>query len=120
MVTATDVYELLSKQPVVESVSEELISACCEQGVNYVYSHLKENAEADEYLILVTAVAMAEFYLSGKKYSETDIYDTYSAGDLTFRRNCEREMKVAKEKMILALSDASEILKDGGFYCVGC
>lgn len=119
MVTTKDVLALISKQPIVENVDQELVSTCCEMGISYILERIRADVDPGSKQVLYTAAAMAEFYLALKKYSEIDLYDTYSVGDLTFRRDCEKEMNVAMEKMKLAISDASAILKDGGFYC-GC
>ncbi len=120
MITNEKVYNMLCLQPIVKDVSQELVLSCCEYAVKYIEAQLRSDVNADEYLLLVTATAVAEHRLFTQKYSEIDTYDTYSMGDITFRRNCERELKVATEKLKLALAQAASILKDGGFYFAEC
>ena len=120
MITNEKVYNMLCMQPIVNDVNDELVLSCCEYAVRYIESQLRDDVEADEYLLLVTAVAVAEYRLFTQKYSEIDSYDTYSMGDITFRRNCERELKVATEKLKFSLAGAASVLKDGGFYFAEC
>ncbi len=119
MYNVNDVQVALRSLPIADNRSDGLLEHCCEKAVDWVRSRLKEGVKENSNLVLSTMVAMAEFFLSMEGMSESDGYDTYSVGDLTFRRNCERELKVAIEKRNQALSYAAEILRDGDFYFTG-
>lgn len=119
MFTASDVAEVVSLLPIAENCDIALISSCCEGAVNWVTERLREGADAESPTILETMVAVAEYRLYEKKVCETDLYDTYSMGDITFRRDCEKELRFAKQKRDDAIASAAAYLKDGGFYFGG-
>ncbi len=119
MYNLNDVQVTLRSLPIADNRSDSLIEYCCERAVEWVVSRLKEGVKTSSPLVLSTIVAMAEFFLSMDGVSESDGYDTYSVGDLTLRRNCEKELKVAIEKRDQALSYAAGILRDGDFYFTG-
>ena len=81
--------------------------------------NLRDSADKDSPLIVSTAAAVADFILFLKKQTETDAYESYKVGDITVRRNAERELRTAERKRDLAIARAHSILKDGGFYCRG-
>ncbi len=119
MYNVCDVQVALRCLPIAENRTENLLEYCCERAVEWVKCRLREDVGEDNPLVLSTMVAMAEFFLVMDGMGETDSYDTYSVGDLTFRRNCERELNIATEKKNQALSYAASILKDGDFYFSG-
>ena len=106
-------------RPSVSSADEGLVKACIEEAVAWVTPRLRDDADDESPQVMSIITALSEFYLFLRSTEEIDGYDTYSVGDLTFRRNCERELRAAKEKRDTAIADACVILKDGGFYCYG-
>lgn len=116
MFTASNVAEVVSALPIAENCDSALVNSCCEFGVNWVNERLKDGADNSSAVVLDAMVALAEYRLYEKRVCETDLYDTYSMGDLTFRRDCEKEMRFAKEKRDYAIASAAAYLKDGGFY----
>ena len=119
MFTASNVAEAIALLPITENCDSAVVNSCCELGVSWVNQRLKTDADCDDPLVLETMIAIAEYYLYHKKIHETDLYDTYSVGDLTFRRDCEKELAFVKEKRDNAIAAAAAFLQDGGFYFGG-
>ena len=116
MINISDVYAALCTYESVKGISSEVLFPCCEQGLNWIKSNLKDSADENDPLIISTAAALADFYFFLQRQSETDSYESYKVGDMTISRNAEKELALAEKKRDLALARAHSILRDGGFY----
>ncbi len=119
MINVSDVYTVLCTYESSKGYTGEELFPCCEQGLQWVKENLRDSADENSPLIVSTAAAVADFILFLKKQTETDSYESYKVGDMTVRRNAEKELRVAERKRDLAIARAHSILKDGGFYCRG-
>lgn len=119
MITVSDVYSALCAYETSKEHTGEELFPCCERGLAWVKARLKDGTDENDPLITQTAAAIADFYFFIRRFSDTDSYESYKAGDMTVKRNPEKEMRLAIEKRALAIAEASSILKDGGFYCCG-
>lgn len=119
MITVNDVYAALCTYESAKGLTGEELFPCCSQGLDWVKANLRDSADENDPLITETAAALADFYLFLKKQSETDAYESYKVGDMTIRRNIEKELSIAEKKRDMAIARAHSILNDGGFYCCG-
>ena len=119
MINVSDVYAALCSYESVKGFSSEELLPCCSQGLSWVRANLKATTDEDDPLIVSTAAALADFYFFLKRQSETDSLESYKVGDMTVRRNAEKELNLAERKRDLALARACSILTDGGFYFSG-
>ena len=119
MISVSDVYAALCTYESSKAYTSEELFPCCEQGLSWVRSNLRDTADENDPLITLTAAAIADFYLFLKKQTETDAYESYKVGDMTVRRNIEKELLIAEKKRDMAIARAHHILNDGGFYCRG-
>lgn len=119
MITVSDVYAALCTYESTKDLTGEELFPCCKQGLDWVKANLKDTADENDPLIVSTAAAIADFYLFLKKQSETDSYESCKVGDMTIRRNMEKELLIAEKKRDMAIARAHTILIDKGFYCGG-
>ena len=119
MISISDVYAALCTYESSKAYTGEELFPCCEQGLRWVKANLRDTADENDPLIAQTAAAIADFYLFLKKQTESDTYESYKAGDMTIRRNIEKELLFAEKKRDMAIARAHSILTDGGFYCCG-
>lgn len=119
MINVSDVYTVLRSYETTKDYTGDELFPCCERGLSWVMTRLKDDADKDDPLITQTAAAIAEFYLFIRRIKDVDLYESYKAGDMTVKRNPEKEMNLAIKRRAMAISEASSILKDGGFYCCG-
>ncbi len=119
MISVSDVYAALCTYESSKSYTGEELFPCCEQGLSWVKANLRDTADENDPLITQTAAAIADFYLFLKKQTEADSFESYKVGDMTVRRNMEKELIIAEKKRDIAIARAQSILNDGGFYCCG-
>ena len=119
MISVSDVYAALCTYESSKAFTGEELFPCCEQGLSWVKANLRDTADENDPLIIHTAAAVADFLLFLKKQTETDAYESYKVGDMTVRRNAEKELLLAEKKRDMAIARAHTILNDGGFYCCG-
>lgn len=119
MIEVSDVLSCLMNYADIESYSEEQLYDSCERGLLWVKERLKPGCENSDTLITHTAAAMAHFFFYLSRLTEPDKYETYTAGDMTVRRNITKEMLYEAEIKNQAIAAASSILVDGGFFCYG-
>ncbi len=119
MISVSDVYAALCTYESSKAYTGEELFPCCEQGLSWVKANLRDTADENDPLITQTAAAIADFYLFLKKQTEIDSYESYKVGDMTVRRNIEKELAIAERKRDMAIARAHCILNDGGFYCCG-
>ncbi|MBO5937304.1 MAG: hypothetical protein J6V06_00175 [Clostridia bacterium] len=119
MISVSDVYAALCTYESSKAFTGEELFPCCEQGLSWVKANLRDTADENDPLIIHTAAAVADFCLFLKKQTETDTYESYKVGDMTVRRNAEKELLLAEKKRDMAIARAHTILNDGGFYCCG-
>lgn len=119
MISVSDVYAALCTYESSKSYTGEELFPCCEQGLSWVKANLRDTADENDPLITQTAAAIADFYLFLKKQTEADSFESYKVGDMTVRRNMEKELIIAEKKRDIAIARAHSILNDGGFYCCG-
>ncbi len=119
MTEVSDVLTCLMNYADMEAYTAEQLQPCCERGLLWVYANLKSGADKESPLIVHTAAAMAHYYFFLTRLTETDKYETYTAGDMTVRRNLEKEMNFESRIKDEAIAAASSILTDGGFFFRG-
>lgn len=118
MVSVSDVYSVLCTYENAKGLSSDRLFPLCRRGLDWVKAHLRDDADENDPLIAVTAAAIADFYVFLIRLSDVDSYESYKVGDMTIKRNPEKEIKLALQRRSLAIAEAGSILKDGGFYCV--
>lgn len=118
MISADKVYDYIVSGGVYAEASDDKIRASCRQAVDWLARHLKETADSESDLALRTAAAMARFYIFVINMGESRSYENFKVGDMTVKRDLQKEYEIEKELRTRALCDAAEILKDGGFYFV--
>ena len=119
MIQVSEVMELLMNYADMEGYSDEQVLPSCERGVQWVTQRLRSGAENNKELINHTAAALAHYFFFLCRLSEPDKYDTYKAGDMSIKRNLEKELLYETEIRNQAIAAASEILEDGGFCFCG-
>ena len=119
MINVSDVYAALCSYESVKGFTSQELLPCCSQGLSWVMANLRSTADEDDPLIVSTAAALADFYFFLKRQGESEAYESYKVGDMTVRRNAEKELDLAERKRDLAIARASSILTDGGFYFSG-
>lgn len=117
MITVSDVYNALTLYSDTEGFSESKLTAYAESGLNYVKGRLRDDADESNPLILETACAVAHYNFFLGALGSSDRYESYKAGDMTIRRNIQKELKFEKEVLVTALANAASILTDTEF-CV--
>lgn len=116
MVEPEQVGALLREDVYFEDMSQKDIMPACETAVLWLKRHIKDGADGDSPLACKTAAAMARFYIFVSLMGKNDSYGSFKVGDVTVKRDLQKEYEIEKELRTQALCDAAEILKDGGFY----
>lgn len=119
MIEVSDVVSCLMNYGDIEGYSEQQLYPSCERGLKWVKERLKAGTDENDVLITHTAAAVAHFFFYLCRLTEPDKYETYTAGDMTVRRNITKEMLYETRIKNEAIAAASSILNDGGFYCCG-
>lgn len=119
MTEVSDVLTCLLNYADMEAYTAEQLQPSCERGLLWVRNRLRPGADKESPLILHTAAAMAHYFFFLTRLTETDKYEAYTAGDMTVRRNLDREMCFEERARDEAIAAASTILTDGGFFCRG-
>ncbi len=119
MITSSNVLDVLSAYSDLEDCNNSLLLAESEKALSWVTARLKDGIDENNALIAHTAAAIAHYNLFIKRLSDTDRLDSYKAGDMTVKRNLKAELQLEQTLKESALADAAEILKDGGFFCIG-
>ncbi len=116
MVDVSDVLNCLMNYADTEPYNATQLQPSCERGLAWVENNLRVGADRESPLIVHTAAALAHYYFTLMRLTETDRYEAFTAGDMTVRRNPEREMKSEIRARDEAVAAACSILKDGGFF----
>lgn len=119
MISVNDVYTLLCDYSDTEDYTEEQLTPCCEEGLNWVLNRLKSTADKSNPLIAETAAAIAHFFFFIRKLAEPDKYESYKVGDITVKQNPLKQYQTEKELRRQAIANAASILNDEGFYFRG-
>ena len=119
MTQLSDVLDCLTGYADTASYTAEELTPFCERGLLWVKGRLRDGADTEGPLIPPTAAAMAHYFFFLSRLTETDKYESFTAGDMTVRRNLDREMRFEETARDGAIAAAASILKDGGFYCNG-
>ena len=119
MTEVSDVTACLMKYADMDSFTHEQLQPSCERGLLWVYANLKPGADKESPLIPHTAAALAHYYFFLTRLTETDKYEAFTAGDMTVRRNLEKEARHEERIRDEAIAAAASILRDGGFFCCG-
>lgn len=119
MISATDVYTALLNYSDVSELTEEQLLPCCEDGLNWVVRRLRDNVDETDPLITETAAAIAHFFFFIRSLTEPDKYESYKVGDMTIKKNPQKQFETEKELRKQAIANAAPILKDGGFFFSG-
>ncbi|MCM1365268.1 MAG: hypothetical protein NC122_09045 [Faecalibacterium sp.] len=120
MIEAIEVCAILKEYTDFEDMGATDLLLPCQQGLDWVRRHLRDDVNENDPLIIKTAAALARFNIFVKRIGETERYKSYKVGDMTIQRNLEEEYNIEKEMRQQALIEAAEILKDGGFYFEQC
>lgn len=119
MSDVSDVLSCLMNYADTESYAPEQLQLSCERGLKWVEDNLRPGADKESPLIAPTAAAIAHYYFFLTRLSETDKYESYTAGDMTVRRSIEKEMSFETRARDEAIAAAGSILRDGGFLFRG-
>ncbi len=119
MADVSDVLTCLMNYADMESYNAKQLQTSCERGLTWVENNLRPNADKESPLIVHTAAALAHYFFFLTRLAETDRYESYTAGDMTVRRNLEKEMNFEARAKDEAIAAAASILKDGGFLFRG-
>ncbi len=119
MADVNEVLTCLTEYADTEGYDENQLRPHCERGLLWVRGNLKPGADKESPLIAPTAAAVAHYYFFMARLTETDKYQAFQAGDMTVRRDIEKEMKLESRIKDEAVAAASSILTDGGFYFSG-
>ena len=119
MADISNVLSCLMNYADLETYFPEKLQTYCERGLKWVEDNLKPGADKESPLIVPTAAAIAHYYFFLTRLSETDRYEAYTAGDMTVRRNIEKEMSFEFRARDEAIAAAKSILRDGGFLFRG-
>lgn len=119
MSKVSDVLACLTEYADMESYTSQQLQSCCERGLLWVTEHLRPGTDENNPLIITTAAALAHYFFFLTRLTETDKYESYTAGDMTVRRNLEKEMCLETRIKDEAIAAASSILTDGGFFFCG-
>lgn len=119
MIFAKDVYAAISVYKDIEPYSEADIMPFCQKGLDWVNRRLRKTVDPDNPLIKDTAVAMAHYFFFLCRLSDAEKYDSCKVGDVTYKRNLNKELEFEKQIKNQAIAEAAGILTDGGFYCYG-
>lgn len=120
MITVPDVIGALSLYLDTKDCPAEKLTAFAAAGLDYVKSRLKDTADENSPLIIETAAAVAHYHFFLGAISSSDRYESYKAGDMTIRRNIEKELRFEKEVLVASLTKAASILTDTEFCVVAC
>lgn len=116
MIREIDVCAALKDMCDTDDFSTSELLAVCKSGLDWVKRHLKENVSEDDTAVVKTAASMARFFLFIKRLSSPDDYASLKVGDMTVKRDLQKEYEIEKQLKTAALIEAADILKDGGFY----
>lgn len=119
MTQVSDVLTCLMSYADMESYTPEQLKTSCERGLIWVYGQLRPGTNKRNPLVIHTAAAVAHYYFFLSRLTEADKFEAYTAGDMTVRRNLEKEMSFASRIKDEAIAAASSILTDGGFFFRG-
>lgn len=119
MTEVSDVLTCLQSYADTEDCTAEQLMPFCERGLLWVQSRLRPEADRESPLISAAAAAVAHYFFFLTRLTETDRYESFTAGDMTVRRNTEKEIRTEERARNEALAAASSVLKDGGFFCRG-
>ncbi len=119
MASVSDVKEILLTYSDMTEFSSSQLDVACESALDWVTERLKDGTDKSNPLIERTAAAIAHYNMFFLKLTESDKYESYKAGDMTVRRNLQKELQTEKELRDTALAAASSILKDERFCFVG-
>lgn len=116
MITPDEVLNSLTSLGLYSDMTAQELMPFCRQAVEWLRRHIKENANSNGPLALKTAQAMARFYVFISFMGNRESYGNFKLGDMTLKRDLQKEYEIEKEIRTRALCEAAEILKDGGFY----
>lgn len=119
MASVSDVNEILSTYSDMMEYSSNQLYVACESALSWVTERLKDGIDDNHPLIARTAAAIAHYNMFFLKLTESDKYESYKAGDMTIKRNLQRELQTERELRDSAIAAASSILTDGGFLFLG-
>lgn len=116
MADVSDVLTCLKGYADMEPYSDTQLQPSCERGLAWVKNNLKPGTDEESPLIVHTAAAVAHYYFFLMRFSETDRYESFTAGDMTVRRNLDRELSFETRARDEAIAAAASIMRDGGFF----
>ncbi len=115
MSVLSDVTDCLMNYADMEAYTAEQLQPYCDAALSQVRINLKPGISDENPLVIPTAAAIAHFNFFLARLSETDKYEAYTAGDMTVRRNLQKEFIFEERIKNEALAAASSILRDMGF-----
>ena len=115
----SDVTDCLMNYADMEGFTAEQLQPYCDAALSRVRINLKPGITEDNPLVIPTAAAIAHFNFFLARLSETDKYGSFTAGDMTVRRDLGKEFLFEERIKNEALAAASSILADRGFLFCG-
>ena len=119
MPEVSDVLSCLKDYADTEGYTDAQLQSFCERGLDWVKERLRPGTDEKSPLIIQAAAAVAHYRLFFTRLTETDRYESYTAGDMNVRRNIEREMSFERQARDEVIASAAAVLRDGGFYFRG-
>lgn len=116
MLDAARVCALLKECAAAEGFPAEKLLPFCQRGVDFVLRRLKAEEYAEDPRAAFAAAAASRYYLFVSCLGSEESFRSFKVGDMTVQRDAQKELQAEKQLFSEALSDAAEILKDGGFY----
>lgn len=107
---------MLSESMENDDLTADDLMPSCRLAVEWLSRHIREDADSDGVLACKVAAAMARFYLFVSLLGKTESYGSFKVGDMTVKRDIQKEYEIEKELRTQALCEAADILKDGGFF----
>ncbi|MGN1417791.1 MAG: hypothetical protein ACI4W6_00510 [Acutalibacteraceae bacterium] len=115
MIDELKVYNRFLKSENTGGADDEQVHSACRRAVCWIENKLKDDVDENSELVLDTACAMAKFTLY---CSTAEDEFKFSAGDVSVSGEAEKNFEKQLKILEFALSQASDILKDGGFCFV--
>lgn len=102
-----------------EQYTEEQLQPYCSAALEQIKAALRPDADINSVLAVNAAAAIAHYNFFFSRLTETDKYESFTAGDMTVKRNNEKELQFEQRARDEALAAASAILTDRGFLFRG-
>ncbi len=99
-----------------EGYTAAQLQPSCERGLLWVYNHLRPGTDKESPLVIHTSAALAHYFFFLSRLTDADKYESFTAGDMTVRKNIAKELEFETNAKNEAIAAAASILRDGGFF----